>query len=115
MALLVPAEIGFTLDRLWSRMDSRVEAVWDSLQPEMEKQRKLAFAPTGTDDSHWAEHGLDMEELLARAPGGAAANVLYSEDVEGQVIYVHDNAVLAGLTKEWRQIDRKCTSLIPSQ
>src|SRR3546814_13739288 len=63
LALSVPAEIGFTLDRLWSSMDSRVEAVWDSLQPEMEKQRKLAFAPTGPADSHWAEHGLDMEEL----------------------------------------------------
>src|SRR3546814_8361905 len=45
-----------------------------------------------------------MEELLARAPGGAAANVLYSEDVDGPVIYVHDTAVLAELTKEWRQI-----------
>src|SRR3546814_20061608 len=104
LALSVPAEIGFTLDRLWSSMDSRVEAVWDSLQPEMEKQRQLAFAPTGHADSHWAEHGLDMEALLARAPGGAAANVLYSEDVDGPVMYVYDTAVLAELTKEWRQM-----------
>lgn len=104
LALSVPAETGFTLDRLWSSMESRVETVWDALQPEMEKQRKMAFAPTGPADSHWAEHGVDMEELLARAPGGAAANVLYSEDVDGPVIYVHDAAVLAELTKEWRQI-----------
>src|SRR3546814_11646949 len=90
LALSVPAETGFTLDRLWSSMDSRVETVWDVLQPEMEKQRKLAFAPTGPADSHWAEHGVGMAELLARAPGGAAANVPYSDDAAGQVLYVHD-------------------------
>src|SRR3546814_2248003 len=45
-----------------------------------------------------------MEECLARAPGVAAANCLYSEDVAGPVIYVHDTAVLAELTKEGRQI-----------
>src|SRR3546814_993198 len=38
LALSVPAEIGFTLDRLWSSMDSRVEAVWDSLQPDMRSE-----------------------------------------------------------------------------
>src|SRR3546814_3012001 len=66
LALSVPAEIGFTLDRLWSSMDSRVEAVWDSLQPEMEKQRKLAFAPTGPADSHWRseEHTSELQSLM---------------------------------------------------
>src|SRR3546814_7816113 len=97
LALSVPAEIGFTLDRLWSSMDSRAEAVWDSPQPEMEKQRKVAFAMTGPADSHWAEHGIDMEELLDRGHRGDADNVLYSEDGDGQVIYVHDSDVLA----EW--------------
>src|SRR3546814_13426404 len=95
LALSVPAETGFTLDRLWSSMESRVETVWDVLQPEMEKQRKLAFAPKGPDDSHLAEHGVDMEELLAREPGGAAANVLYSDDGAGPVIEVHNTTVMA--------------------
>src|SRR3546814_19902985 len=76
LALSVPAEIGFTLDRLWSSMDSRVEAVWDSLQPEMEKQRTLAFAQPGPADSNWPEHGIDMGDLPARAPGGDRQRVV---------------------------------------
>src|SRR3546814_3051250 len=38
LALSVPAETGFTLDRLWSSMDSRVETVWDVLQPERSEE-----------------------------------------------------------------------------
>src|SRR3546814_11980163 len=100
LALSVPAETGFTLDRLWSSMDSLVETVWDVLQPEMEKQRTLTFAPTGPADSHWAEHGVDMEELLSRAPGGAEANVIYSEYVRGPVVQVPDKAGWVQLTEE---------------
>src|SRR3546814_10670356 len=94
LALSVPAETGFTLDRLWSSMDSLVETVWAVLPPEMEKQRKLTFAPTGPADSNWAEHGVDLDDLLARAPGGAADNVLYDADGDGPVTSGNYMAVL---------------------
>lgn len=95
---------GSALDRLWSGMEVQVDSLWSELRPEIEKQRAHYFAPTGSPDSHWAEAGVDMAALLARAPGGVAGNVLYSDDPDGPVIHVLDAAVLERLTSGWQRV-----------
>lgn len=92
------------LDLLWSVMEVRVDSLWSELRPEMEKQRAHYFAPTGLPDGRWAERGVDMAAMLARAPGGAAENVLYSDDQDGPVIHVLDAAILERLTSGWQKV-----------
>lgn len=104
LALSTAAGEATALDTLWSGMEVQADSFWEELAPEIEKQRAYSFAPTGPADRHWAERGVDMAALLARAPGGAAANVLYSDDTDGPFIHALDAAVVAGLGIGWRRV-----------
>ena len=109
---------GSALDLLWSGMEVQVESFWSELRPEIESQRAHYFAPTGSPDSDWADAGVDMAALLARAPGGAAGNVLYSDDPDGPVLHVLDAAALkhfsdySGLPEK---VVRRVRELIPKE
>lgn len=92
------------LDAVWSAMEVQADSVWSDLKPEIDKERSRLFAPTGPADRDWAKHGVDMAALLAKAPGGAAANVLYNDSPEGPSIHALDASVLQRLASEWRPL-----------
>ncbi|MBB4641338.1 hypothetical protein [Rhizorhapis suberifaciens] len=92
------------IDELWSAMEYQVEAVWQDLRADIDKERTHYFTPTGPADPQWAKDGVDIAALLAQAPGGAAANVLYGEDREGSVVHVLDAAALKQLTSGLRPL-----------
>lgn len=95
---------GSALNLLWSAMEMQADSFWSELRPEIESQRAHYFAPTGLPDRGWADAGVDMAALLARVPGGAAANVLYSDDSDGPVLHVLDAAAVTQLTSGWQQV-----------
>lgn len=100
----VSADEGSSLDLLWSAMEMQADSFWSELRPEIESQRAHYFAPTGSPDSQWTKAGVDMAALLARAPGGAAGNVLYSDDPDGPVLHALDAAVVKHLPAAWQQV-----------
>lgn len=92
------------IDELWSAMEEQADTIWLELRSDVGKERAHYFAPTGSADPQWAERGVDITRLLANAPGGAAANVLYSEDEEGPIVHALDAAALDQLTSGLRPL-----------
>lgn len=101
LALESPAPPAPSPAMVWAGMEAEVDSVWSELAPEIETQRAYYFAPTGPADRDWASKGVDMAALLAARPGGAAANVLYSDDAEGPVLQAFAGPAASDLEGEW--------------
>lgn len=104
LPMTAPADNASALEALWSAMEAQADDLWEELRPEIEKERAHHFAPTGPADARWAEGGVDMASLLKRAPGGAASNVLYSDDGEGPLVHALDGAILEQLELGWARV-----------